>query len=140
MRNYKDRVVIELAGHDHWEDIRVYADKDGNKFRNMFVATGIGMDHKQLPGFNTMKIDGDTNKPKELKETILDITKVYGQNTAPPLEDIPVHTVDFTYDYGISDLSAESIYDQMQTFEKNDFNNLLNYISDKLGYDHKDPK
>lgn len=46
MLKYKDRVVIELAGHDHWEDLRLYVDKNGNKFRNLFVATGIGLDHK----------------------------------------------------------------------------------------------
>ena len=65
MLKYKDRVVIELAGHDHWEDFRMNLDSDGNMFRNMFVATGVGLDHKQLPGFNTMKIDEATVMPKE---------------------------------------------------------------------------
>lgn len=57
MLRYKDKVIIELAGHDHWEDFRVHVDDEGNTYHNMFVATGVGLDHKQLPGFNTMKID-----------------------------------------------------------------------------------
>lgn len=86
-----------------------------------------------------MKIDGDTVHPKELKETILDITKAYGSKTPPPLDSIPMHTIDFSKDYGITDLSADSIYSKMQSFEQNDFNDLLHYISDKLGYNHDDP-
>ena len=26
---YKDQVLIEIAGHDHWEDLRSYENKDG---------------------------------------------------------------------------------------------------------------
>lgn len=139
MLKYKDRLVIELAGHDHWEDFRLYVDKDGNKFRNMFIASGIGMDHRQLPGFNTMKIDEQSLLPKDFRETILDVTKAYGHEQPPPLDSLPIHTVDFAQDYGMKDVSADSLYAKIQSFEKDDFNNVLNYLSDKLGFDHKDP-
>ena len=135
MLKYKDKVVIELAGHDHWEDFRMNIDSDGNMFRNMFIATGVGLDHKQLPGFNTMKIDEVTVMPKEFKETILDVTKAYGMDTAPPLDSLPVHTIDFAKDYGLNEYSAEAIYAMIQDFEKNDFEHVLRYLSDKLGYD-----
>ena len=42
---YKDQIVIELAGHDHWEDLRYYEDSDGNSYRNLFIAAGVGLDH-----------------------------------------------------------------------------------------------
>lgn len=116
----------------------MYIDKNGNMFRNLFVATGISVDHKQLPGFNTMKIDESTMKPKELKETIMDITKAYGQAQAPSLEDMPTHVVDFGRDYGFEDMSAETLFYRIQQFENDDFKNLLNYLSDKLGFDSKD--
>jgi len=83
----------------------MYLDKDGNAYRNLFVATGIGMDHNQLPGFNTMKIDGNTSVPKDLKEYILDITPAYGMDPVPKLDELPVRTVDFAKDFGIEDLT-----------------------------------
>jgi len=113
LKDNKDRLVIELAGHDHWEDLRMYLDKDGNAYRNMFVATGVGMDHNQLPGFNTMKIDGKTSVPKDLKEYILDITPTFGMDSLPKLDELNVRTVDFAKDFGIEDLTPQSIYKKM---------------------------
>jgi hypothetical protein len=45
MLQYKDQLVIELAGHEHWEDLRYYEDSDGNSYRNLFIAAGVGLDH-----------------------------------------------------------------------------------------------
>ena len=126
-----------MGGHDHWEDLRLYQDADGNNYHNLFVSTGIGMDHNQLPGFSSMKFNEETLLPKELIETSLDITKAYGMDAAPPLESLPVLSIDFTKDYGMADYSPESISSQMQKFEKGDFSVVLDYLSDKLGYDHK---
>ena len=41
---YKDNIIIELAGHDHWEDVRL----NGNSkvgTRNLIVSTGASPDH-----------------------------------------------------------------------------------------------
>jgi len=67
VKKHKDRIVIELAGHDHWEDLRMTTDKDETEYRNLFIANGVTPLMKQMPGFNTMIIDGKTLKPKELK-------------------------------------------------------------------------
>ena len=58
--------------------------------------------------------------------------------TAPPLDSLPVLTIDFAKDYGLANYSPESIYDHVTQFEQGDFNVVLQYLSDKLGYDHKD--
>lgn len=63
-KEHQDRVVIEVAGHDHWQDFRVFVDDDGVPYRNVFIPTGVSANHWQLPGFNTMKIDGKSRKPK----------------------------------------------------------------------------
>jgi hypothetical protein len=41
-----DKIMIELAGHDHWEDLRV-TDNDATNHpsRNLFVSAGISPDH-----------------------------------------------------------------------------------------------
>ena len=42
---YKDSLVIEMAGHDHWEDLRYEEDSTGNLYRNLFIAGGMSLDH-----------------------------------------------------------------------------------------------
>jgi hypothetical protein len=58
-----------------------------------------------MPGFNTFKVEDQV--AKDLVETSLDITKVYGLESIPPLEDIPTYTLDFSSIF--PDLSVESI-------------------------------
>lgn len=41
----RDRLMLEIAGHDHWEDLRVFEDANGELYRNLLVLTGVGMDH-----------------------------------------------------------------------------------------------
>ena len=62
-----------------------------------------------MPGFNTMKIDGKTMKPKELMQTILNIRPSWGNSTMPALGDLPTYTIDYHKDWAFNDLSAESI-------------------------------
>ena len=56
----------------------------------------------------------------------------------PPLDSVPYHTIDFAADFGLTDYTPEAIYARMQQFEKEDFETVLQYLSDKLGYDHND--
>lgn len=85
-----------------------------------------------------MMIDEQTLIPKDVKETILDITAAYGYEVAPPLDSLPVHTVDFAEDFGFGEYSAEAINFRIQEFEKYDLENILQYLSEKIGYEHSD--
>ena len=57
MDKYSDKVVMEIGGHDHWEDLRVFDRTKKGPIRNLMVSTGVSPDHGQLPGFSTLKID-----------------------------------------------------------------------------------
>ena len=70
----KDKLIIEVGGHDHWESIRSFEDDDAQVYRNILIPTAIGMNKFQLPGFNTFKVDANTLKPKELLQTTVDTT------------------------------------------------------------------
>ena len=69
-------------------------------------------------------------------ETVLDITKVYGMDKLPALNAIPSHTVDFQKDYGLQDLTADSILKRIKAFEDNKIDDVLAYLTDKLGLNH----
>lgn len=134
VKKHRDRIVIELAGHDHWEDLRMLYDKDGSEYRNLFIGNGVTPNFGQMPGFNTMKIDGQNMKPKELMQTILNIRPSWGNSTMPPLIDLPHTMIDYAKDYDFTDLTAESIYDRLHKFEFGNTRETVNYLSNKIGY------
>ena len=106
MLKYKDQVILEVSAHDHLESIRYLKSKSGEMYRNLIIATGVSPNHgNQMPGFNTFKVEDQI--AKDLVETSLDITKTYGLDFIPPLEDIPTYTLDFSTI--LPDLSVESI-------------------------------
>lgn len=42
MLENKDKMAIEIGGHDHWADLRVYNSKKYGPYRNIYVPAGIG--------------------------------------------------------------------------------------------------
>lgn len=40
MKKYHSHIVLEVAGHDHFEDLRTEYD-NGQPWRNLFIATGV---------------------------------------------------------------------------------------------------
>lgn len=38
--------MLEVGAHDHWEDLKYYVDEEGVKYRNVLIATGLGMNHE----------------------------------------------------------------------------------------------
>ena len=45
MDTYKARIVIEIAGHDHFQDVRAFYRANKGPIRNLVVAPGVSPDH-----------------------------------------------------------------------------------------------
>ena len=57
----------------------------------------------------------------------------------PKLEDLPYTITDFEKTYGLKDLTVDGIKNMVSNFsEKENFDELKNYLSDRNGYDHTD--
>jgi hypothetical protein len=82
MKDYSDKIIIEVGGHDHWEDLRYFENNNVGPIRNLLVAAGITTKSGQLPAFNTFSIDQNLI-PRNLVMTSLDITAIYGFKTLP---------------------------------------------------------
>ena len=136
MDTYKSKIVIEIAGHDHFQDVRTFYRATKGAIRNLIVAPGVSPDHGQLPGFNTLKIDLDTMKAYDLVQTSADITAAYGQSQ---VTSVPYYQMKFT-DYGFSDLTPSGIAKSVQSLQKGGFSTVKDYLSDKLGFPHADSK
>ena len=134
---HRHQILIEFGGHDHWEDLRVYTTRHYN-LRNIFISSGISPVFRQLPGFSTLELDLDKMRLSNLVMTSLDITSVYGKTTIPPLNEVPHYTMRFA-DYGINNLDSLSLEKSFANL-KTSHARTLEYISDKLGFNHQNPR
>jgi len=76
IRDNHDKVILEVAGHDHIGDLR-YSDqkyapeneKNGTSysFHNIIIAPSITLASDSLPGYTVFKLDEQTSIAKDLK-------------------------------------------------------------------------
>ena len=50
MEKYKDRIIIELAGHDHFLSLRSHKEAENDYFHNIMVNPSITAWYKNNPG------------------------------------------------------------------------------------------
>ena len=60
-------------------------------------------------------------------------------NEIPPVDSLSRVTIDFEKDYGFEDLTALSINKRIKSFENGSLQTILNYLSDKIGFDSSNP-
>lgn len=125
------QIVIEIAGHDHWEDVRVFNRDTKGAMRNIFIAAAVSPDHGQLPGFNTFKVDLDTFVPFDVVQTNSDITSVYGKSSIP--SDVPYNQLVFS-DFGFKDFTIAGIKEALFALFNGPFSRVEEYLTSKLGF------
>lgn len=134
IEKYQDQIVLEIGGHDHWQDVRYYKSPGGKQmYRNLLVATGVSPDHGQMPGFNTFKVEDQ--QVVHLVETSLDLPKTYDMETPISLDDLTTYEMD--YSKILPDLSVDSID---KFYEESILDDFLKFISDKNGFPSSDPE
>jgi len=107
VRDHMDKIIMEVAGHDHWLDVRSYNDKHGDTFRNLLIGNALSPVRGQMPGYSRFKIEGQV--AKGLIETSYDITDSYGKESVPSDYTLPKFVLDFEKSYGFEDLKANTI-------------------------------
>jgi len=70
-----------------------------------------------------------------------DVTDSYGMESIPADYKLPKFTLDYTRDYKFTDLTPATLKKVIKEgMEKEDVQTTLNYLSDKVGFNHSDPK
>ena len=111
---YSDKVILELAGHDHIADVRyhnhVLPNGEKTYFHNLLLSPGLSSKDGQNPGFAVFQIDKTTLVPWGLEMTFIDLAKTYGMENVPPLYEIPKFVMSAS-NYGLKDLTPLSLHD-----------------------------
>ena len=66
LQDHKDRVLMEVAGHDHFSSLRTHKESDDVFYHNLFVAPSITAWYNNNPGVSSFKIS-DELQPVELR-------------------------------------------------------------------------
>lgn len=147
LREYRDVVIIEVTGHDHYADLRYHSTSDlpglddlphKEPFHNMFVAPGISAKKNQNPGIAAFVIDDETLVPTNLTMSFMNLQKTMGRLSVA-YDDIEWFDM-AVQDYGLKDLTAQALADFRDVLEDSDRqDNTLAYLAAKMGFDPSDP-
>ena len=107
---YKDRILLELAGHDHFASLRAHMNDEWEVYHNLFVAPSITPWYKNNPGVTSFEITDDTLIPQKLRTTFLNLRKTLGKETVTPFEELEFRELDYEASFGIKDMTAASIW------------------------------
>jgi len=65
---YKNKILLEVAGHDHCLDLRVTTSPTtGEIYRPLLIGGGVTLNDRQLSGFSTFKITRLATRAFDLK-------------------------------------------------------------------------
>ena len=121
MEIHRDKIIMEVTGHDHLAGMRVAQVKPENTvnnqdeqspfYLNKVLFPGLTGASNTQPGFATFIYDTETEKAEQLKFTYVDVNGTIGLPQDTQFNDLPWFHVDFESKFGLEDLSGESIND-----------------------------
>jgi hypothetical protein len=117
LREYKDRIIIEVGAHDHTSSLRYHSSRNVLDFpdpsthfffKNLLVAPAIDPNKKNNPGISMFKVD-DSGVPHNLKYEFLNLNPTYGLTDIP--KKLSFYSLDFASKYQLTNLDAQSLAD-----------------------------
>ena len=147
LRTYHDVVAIEVAGHDHYGDLRYHSsnnlagldDISGSTIfmHNLLVTPGCTTYGKSNPGIAMFELNGDL-VPHNLRFEFLDLDATFGK-TSVPYSEAKFWSVDYAQQYGLQMLDGASVHNFYTTLKNQSEDDTLNYLIAKIGFDPADP-
>jgi len=84
VEEFRDRIIVELAGHDHFASLRTHKRGEGDYFHNLFVAPSITAWYDNNPGVSSFSINSELEAVK-LRSTFLNLKPTIGHKKSLPL-------------------------------------------------------
>jgi len=148
LRTYKDSVVIEVGGHDHFADLRYHssyhvADLEDSStkfyFHNLFVAPGATTYGNSNAGIAYFELTSDY-VPTNLRLEFLDLdsTNAVVGTDRPTYEDAVWWSIDYAKQYGVTKLTPDALHDFYTTLKDQDEDKTVDYLVSKLGFNPAD--
>lgn len=122
---FKDRIILEVAGHDHISDLRTHSASQlfnhidlclietpeyaGQYFTSKLINPGVTPIENSQPGFATFNYMSDSKTLTDLKMTFLQIESTYGLPMDATIADMDFFEVDYKGIFGLNPINGEQI-------------------------------
>ena len=125
LRDFKHRILLEVAGHDHFSSLRTHRESEDEYYHNLvmmglrlamisrcekvcvgaylFMAPSITAWYKNNPGVSSFQINDDL-VPVSLRQTFLNLKPTIGRDEALPYEELEFRSLDYEAQYGLKGL------------------------------------
>ena len=148
LRKYKDRVIVEVGGHDHFSSVRYHStknvfdlpDPEGERlnFHNLIIAPSFTPWYRNNPAVSVMEID-EQQIPRNFRSTYWNLGDTIGDTQVTPYEDLEFRDLDYKEAYGLDELTPNAI--QMFAVQLGLSPVMQNdYMIRKIGLDPQDPE
>ena len=135
---FKDKILIELAGHDHFASLRAHESATGETYHNIFIAPGITPWYNNNPAVSSLEVrkddDSGTLIPHNLRTTFLNLEPTLGKDEPLSYDELEFRELSFEETYGVKDLTAKSIIDLARRLADDEALHK-DYLVRKLGFD-----
>ena len=147
LRDYKDRVIIELAGHDHFTAMRYHSShgvfdlpdpEQKFNFHNLLIAPSVTPWYRNNPGVSVFELS-DAFVPQNLRTTYLNLEPTMNVTERTPYEQLEFRSIDYEVDFGIKELTPYAFETLAQRF-KRDANLHKEFMVRSVGMHPSDPK
>lgn len=139
MEEHRDKIVFEVAGHDHLSDFRTnkIEGTTDQYYLNKVIFPGFTSATFQMPGYATFWYDTDTGKATEVKMTFVNLQDSYGKPESTEYTDLKWLEVDYNDKFGLEDLSGEQMQ-KLADMLLNDQSKARKFALNKMGVDPND--
>ena len=94
LEQHKDKILIELAGHDHFASLRAHVSDSGSSFHNIFIGPSITPWYSNNPGVSSFEVSDDL-VPHKLRSTFLNLQPTIGQEEPLPFGELEFRELNY---------------------------------------------
>jgi hypothetical protein len=116
LQRYKDKIIIEVGGHDHFTSMRYHTTRDildtesstktdDSLFHNILVCPSLTPWYDNNPGISAMEIDDETLVPQNYQATYLNLKPTIGKKQRTPYRKFEWRDLHYAEEFGIKELT-----------------------------------
>lgn len=122
LAEYKDKIILEVGGHDHFASIRYHTGRDvldqsdtkeveDQLLHNILINPSVTPWYYNNPGISSLIIDDKTLVPHNLTASYLNLAPTMGVNaTVTTYHELEWRDLDYKREFGLQDLTPIGIH------------------------------
>ena len=108
MKQYKDKIILEVTGHNHLSGLRYHqADNDQEYYLTKVLFPSVTASSNTQPAFSTFEYDTEQQIASKMQFTFLDLQDSIGLPEDTTIDELTWFTVDWEEEFGLEELTGK---------------------------------